>query len=961
MYLLHLSADGQLSVSPVRAPLAGVIGDVAPLALSLIDQETRPPYLTEADFDILHELAERCELLPGLTWYPLPPSAQALFVKVLATGRGRWEDAEGAALRAAEALTADLFWQLLPDGSQALRFDLSAAAGQTKWVHLPLLPPWVIDPLSGVCRPVRAANGSDDLVTELLGYGRVGADQVARVRERIRSGKSGLPEPQLVEVETLVRRRPQVDIRLRNVEVGSSGRFLRLPSVCLGFRYGDLRLAWDAEGSSRLQPTDDEHQPQRVLSVAREHAFEEACLARLEALGLVVLATLAGLDYPPGDGGLLVPAERERLTEAWAGAQRGLAALEAEGWRIRRDADLVGELLFARAWTCRLSNAVGEGIVLDLDIQTDQQRHSVLAGITDWAQQATPMLVQSVLDSPESGAEIVVAVDDRRLVAVDRPRLKVVLEALVELSDPQFRLGPGPMRVRRGRLADLARLAPLWALSGDPELAEVAHRLDQPSLVEPLREPPGLQAVLRDYQRQGLGWLQFLREAGFGGILADDMGLGKTVQTLAHVLTEKNAGRLDRPALVVAPTSLMFNWRAEAHRFAPELKVLLLHGPRRRGDFQWIADSDLVLTTYPLLARDIDWLEQERWHLVILDEAQAVKNPRTRAARAVRRLQTRHRLCLTGTPMENHLGELWSQFDFLMPGLLGAERAFRAQFRQPIEQFGSSERRAMLARRVRPFFLRRTKAEVAPELPAKTEIVRSVPLTGSQYRLYQSLREEMRERVRSALQAQGVERGRMVILDALLRLRQACCDPRLLDSTTDRSGRASAPESAKLELLMDLLPEMVIEGRRILLFSQFVRMLELIEQELVRRGIGFVKLTGRTRDRQKVIEAFQRGDAPVFLISLRAGGVGLNLTAADTVIHYDPWWNPAVEDQATDRAHRIGQDRKVFVYRLLTEGTIEERVQRLQASKRELIDGLLGDGGAMDLGPEELELLLGSG
>ncbi|MFW5816491.1 MAG: DEAD/DEAH box helicase, partial [Wenzhouxiangella sp.] len=471
---------------------------------------------------------------------------------------------------------------------------------------------------------------------------------------------------------------------------------------------------------------------------------------------------------------------------------------------------------------------------------------------------------------------------------------------------------------------------------------------------------PGLAAVLRDYQRQGLGWLQFLREAGFGGILADDMGLGKTVQTLAHVLTEKDAGRLDRPALVVAPTSLMFNWRAEAHRFAPQLKVLLLHGPRRRGDFQWIADSDLVLTTYPLLARDIDWLERERWHLVILDEAQAVKNPRTRAARAVRRLQTRHRLCLTGTPMENHLGELWSQFDFLMPGLLGAERAFRAQFRLPIEQFGSSERRALLARRVRPFFLRRTKAEVAPELPAKTEIVRSVPLVGSQHRLYESLREEMRERVRSALKAQGAERGRMVILDALLRLRQACCDPRLLD-WTEHTGSASAPQSAKLELLMDLLPEMVIEGRRILLFSQFVRMLELIEQELVRRGIGFVKLTGRTRDRQKVIEAFQRGDAPVFLISLRAGGVGLNLTTADTVIHYDPWWNPAVEDQATDRAHRIGQDRKVFVYRLLTEGTIEQRVQRLQASKRELIDGLLGGGGATDLGPEELELLLGSG
>ncbi|MFW5816526.1 MAG: hypothetical protein ACOCVP_06680, partial [Wenzhouxiangella sp.] len=355
LYLLHLSADAQLSVSPVRAPLAGVIGDVAPLALSLIEQDTRPPYLSEADFDILHELAERSELLPGLTWYPLPPSAHALFVKVLATGRGRWEDAEGAPLSAAEPLTAKLFWQLQADGTQALRFDLSAAAGQGNWVHLPLVPPWVIDPPSGVCRPVRAAAGSDELVGELLGYGRVGADQVAGVRERIRSCASPLPEPQRVEVETLPPGKPQIDVRLRNIEVGSSGRFLRLPSVCLGFCYGDLRLAWDAEGHSRLL-SDDERQPRRVLSVAREHAFEEACLARLEGLGLVPLATLAGLDYPPGDGGLLVPGERERLTEAWANAQRGLAALEAEGWRIQRDPDLVGELLLARAWTCRLGD-----------------------------------------------------------------------------------------------------------------------------------------------------------------------------------------------------------------------------------------------------------------------------------------------------------------------------------------------------------------------------------------------------------------------------------------------------------------------------------------------------------------------------------------------------------------------------------------------------------------------------
>ncbi|HMA99021.1 MAG TPA: DEAD/DEAH box helicase, partial [Wenzhouxiangella sp.] len=474
--------------------------------------------------------------------------------------------------------------------------------------------------------------------------------------------------------------------------------------------------------------------------------------------------------------------------------------------------------------------------------------------------------------------------------------------------------------------------------------------------LESLAEPVGLRAELRDYQRQGLGWLQFLRETGFGGILADDMGLGKTVQSLANILAEQQAGRLDRPVLVVAPTSLMHNWRSEAKRFAPGLKVLTLHGSDRRGQFQWIPDSDLVLTTYPLLSRDISWLEKCQWHQVILDEAQAIKNPRTRAARAVRRLETRHRLCLTGTPMENHLGELWSQFDFLMPGLLGSESQFKAQFRQPIEKMGSAERRAVLARRIRPFFLRRTKAEVAPELPPKTEIVRIVPLGGSQRRLYEAMREEMQERVRAALRTQGPDRGRIVILDALLRLRQICCDPRLVED----GSRSDSSDSAKLGLLMDLLPEMVIEGRRILLFSQFVRMLELIEVELGRRNIPFVKLTGQTRDRPKVIEAFQRGEVPVFLISLRAGGVGLNLTAADTVIHYDPWWNPAVEDQATDRAHRIGQDRKVFVYRLLTEDTIEERVQRLQASKRELIDGLLGGGGAVNLGAEELELLLGA-
>jgi superfamily II DNA or RNA helicase len=956
LYLLYLSNDRQLSLSPVRAPLAGIIGEVSPLPLSLIRQETQAPYLAEADFEILHELAERCELIPGLTWYPLPASAGSLLEKVLATGRGRWEDENGPLLKLEEPLCAAVEWRLLDTGEQVLRFKLPSGSDNTRWRHLPLIPPWVVDSQSGACRPVKASDADEADVIDALGKGPISVAEAGRLLAEIRASEVRLPEPALLSVDQLASARPQVIVRLRNVDIGRGGRFIQLPAVALGFAYGSEEFPWHFEGNTRLIRS-DHGLPDRVLEVCRDREFEGECLARLEMMGLKPLSSLHGSDYHPEDSELLVSGEGEWSLTAWASVQRALHGLQDQGWSIHRDQDLEAELLLPDGWRCRLAPAQGEWVRVDLEAVVGDQAVSVLQAIADWVRDSNPMLLQGLHSESDTGKVHLLRLGRRYLVEISSERLLKALDALVELNDPGQTFKAGSMQVRRGRLADLATLAPEWALVGDDELAQVAHRLDRFEALHSFAEPEGLRATLRDYQRQGLAWLQFLRETGFGGILADDMGLGKTVQTLAHVLVEQQTGRLDRPALVVAPTSLMFNWRAEAKRFAPALRVLTLHGPERRGQFQWIPDSDLVLTTYPLLSRDMNWLEKHRWHIVILDEAQAIKNPRTRAARAARKLDTRHRLCLTGTPMENHLGELWSQFDFLMPGLLGSDAVFKAQFRQPIENHGNEERRAVLARRIRPFFLRRTKSEVAPELPPKTEIVRSVPLTRSQDRLYQAMREEMQERIRVALRSQGPERGRIVILDALLRLRQICCDPRL----TDEGQGAATRDSAKLSLLMELLPEMVVEGRRILLFSQFVRMLELIEVELVRRGIDFVKLTGQTKDRQKVIEAFQRGQAPVFLISLRAGGVGLNLTEADTVIHYDPWWNPAVEDQATDRAHRIGQERKVFVYRLLTEDTIEERVQRLQASKRELIDGLLGGGGAIDLGPEELSLLLGSG
>ena len=423
------------------------------------------------------------------------------------------------------------------------------------------------------------------------------------------------------------------------------------------------------------------------------------------------------------------------------------------------------------------------------------------------------------------------------------------------------------------------------------------------------------------------------------------MGLGKTVQVLAHLVLEKESGRANLPSLVVAPTSLMANWRAETQRFAPGLRVHVSHGGDRKEHFERLADFDLIVTSYSLLPRDEEILKGQPFHLLILDEAQYVKNPNTKWADVARSLSARHRLCMTGTPMENHLGELWSLMTFLSPGYLGTQKQFSRVYRSPIEKAGDTDRRKHLAQRVRPFILRRRKEEVALDLPPKTEITRAVELEGPQRDLYETVRLAMHQRVQHEIARRGMDRSHIIILDALLKLRQICCDPRLVKLDSARKVK----ESAKLELLMDMLPKMTEEGRRVLLFSQFTSMLDLIEPEITKRNISFVRLDGSTADRATPVELFQAGEVSLFLISLKAGGTGLNLTAADTVIHYDPWWNPAVEQQATDRAHRIGQDKPVFVYKLVTQGTVEEKIVAMQDRKRELVSGLLDDGAQQNL------------
>ena len=525
-----------------------------------------------------------------------------------------------------------------------------------------------------------------------------------------------------------------------------------------------------------------------------------------------------------------------------------------------------------------------------------------------------------------------------------------------------------------------------WQLQGDAGLAQLAQRLRTIGTPQPVYAPQGLQVQLRPYQLEGLAWLQYLRAQGLGGILADDMGLGKTAQALAHVLTEKNTGRLTRPALVVLPTSLLFNWQAEAARMAPGLRLLALHGPRRAHSYADIARHDLVLTTYPLLWRDVDALAAQPFHLLILDEAQMVKNAGSRSARALRKLQAPHLLCLTGTPLENHLGELWAQFDFLMPGFLGDVRSFNARWRKPIEENGETLRAQLLAQRVRPFILRRRKQDVATELPPRTETILRVQLQGKQRDLYEAVRATADKQVRRALERQSFEGAQITILDALLKLRQVCCDPRLVKGIQQgphapphlREGEAFLPgggpaakstaqtmERAKLELLADMLPALVDEGRRVLVFSQFTEMLTLAAELLDALALPYLTLTGQTPPRQRgaVVRQFQAQDdtsAPILLVSLKAGGVGLNLTAADTVIHLDPWWNPAVEEQATARAHRIGQDQPVFVYKLVVEGSIEERMLELQTRKAALAQGVLGHDaeGAVKFSEADLHALL---
>ena len=788
-------------------------------------------------------------------------------------------------------------------------------------------PPLFMDTVQGTCGPLDT-QGLSASALQILSNSPVVPESVAlKFQNQLLERLGPVPLPPVIQKMPEIRGGAAV-AKLDIAPVALDDRELfGLFMAELTFDYAGHRAFWTGSQSRVMVGQGDQ-----ARMLLRDLPSELKAWDALEALGMVAFeVNMLGL-----------PPELPQSQQQWlAWLESDFAALRQAGFDVNfvsgqaawlREADDVHIDLSGDAEAPETS----PWFDLSLGMDIDGQRINILP----WVPTILTTLAQIKMATAEGEKAVLPPflylpdLHGEGFVKLPTAKIEPWLNTLMELVSERGRDWSGE-DLRLSRLEALRTAASLGegvSWTGAQHLAKLVQQMRGIDSLPEVPAPASLQATLRPYQPQGLNWLQFLRTHLLAGILADDMGLGKTLQTLAHILTEKEAGRLTQPALIVAPVSLLGNWQRESARFCPSLRTHIHHGLSRHETAQDLNGFDIVFTPYSLLHRDRElWLAID-WHLLVLDEAQNIKNANTHAAQTVGDIPAAHRLCLSGTPMENHLGELWSLFHFLMPGFLGSQKRFGELFRNPIERQGNSEKMAQLRKRITPFMLRRTKDVVASELPPKVETLMPVLLQGQQADLYETIRLGMEKTVRDALNAQGLAKSQITILDALLKLRQVCCDPRLLKLGAARQVK----QSAKLEQLLDMLPEMVAEGRKILLFSQFTQMLSLIEQELPRLGIPWVKLTGQSKNRDTIIDQFTSGQVPLFLISLKAGGVGLNLPQADTVIHYDPWWNPAVENQATDRAHRIGQTQSVWVVKLVAQGTIEERMLALQERKAQL-------------------------
>lgn len=854
-----------------------------------------------------------------------------LMARILKTGRAYLNNENTLPLSLGEDETGHLSWELLSDMRQ--RPTIAPEKGELKTLLLP--NPWYVHSTTGVMGKLICREEAP-VIRRFLKAPPLSQNEVPVVRKAIKEIKAPLPPPFKIRDMKDKMEAPAAQVILFQTPKGEQ-------AARLDFTYGEQSSSGSTLPEHYTVVKDDE-----IRLYRRNVLAEEALLKKLEKHHL----------RPTSTQSLLLPDESASPWFWLDFRHKGLAKLEKDGFTI---SDNVPQ-----------STIILEPDSEDIEASFEQSGDwwfSMDLGITIGGERIPllPVLVAMIkklnaptdIDRLTEGDKCYAPLPDGRMIALPADRIRTILKTLVELFDDKALNKDGTLRVSIDLTAAFLKLEAITSKRwlGEGGLRKLIEKLGNFEGIKKRALPKKLNATLRPYQIDGYNWLHFLGEYGLSGILADDMGLGKTIQTLTYILSLKEAKKLEQPCLIVMPTSLIANWEAEAAKFTPTLKVLTLHGKERFTRFDKTEHYDVVLTTYPLLPRDGEKLSQQKWSLLILDEAQAIKNPAAKMTQAACALKAKHRLCLTGTPVENHLGEAWSIFTFLMPGLLGDHKKFTKHYRTPIEKDGDNDRKILFARRLRPFVLRRLKSEVEKDLPPKTEMIRHVTLADDQRDLYEAVRHVMNDKVREEIAAKGLARSHIVILDALLKLRQTCCDPRLVKLEAARKVKTSA----KLDELMEMIPTLIEEGRKILLFSQFTSMLDLIKIEIEKLAIPYVELRGTTKDRATPVKRFQAGEVPLFLISLKAGGTGLNLTAADTVIHYDPWWNPSVENQATDRAHRIGQTRHVFVYKMIAKGTVEERILELQSRKAGLAAALFGDkpAAAAALTQDDIKWLMG--
>jgi superfamily II DNA or RNA helicase len=778
-------------------------------------------------------------------------------------------------------------------------------------------PGWHIDTIEGIARPLdgRVSPASLKRLVRSPTIAEPASELIDIITNRLPrvALEMGADLPDLSQVADVVDLQPEFRMR-------ASGSLLEA-EVSLRAAYGDLEVEVRADGISPpiiIQPPDE---GQRRAKCVRTDIVAQQSAAQL----------LLDLGLQQDESGERFTAKGDAAIRFWA---EGIGSLP-EDWDLFVPDELVGAQI--RQKPVQMKARVASGVDwLSLKVSYESEGIGV---------------DRRELELCLREGKKFVRLSDNSYAPIDPVKIQALVDREIELIAGANKAGRLPIS-QAGRIKELLDQASGSTISAPAK--ELFKRLENIDEIKKAKKPRALKATLRPYQEQGLSWLKFLDEMGSGGVLADDMGLGKTVQTIALLLAVKQEAK-KLTALIVAPTSVVGNWMREIERFGPTLSTSLWHGAGRRDQKDELGSTNIIITSYALLRRDIDLLAKLDLDYAILDEAQNIKNPESATALAARQLNSARRLALTGTPIENRLSEIWSIFEFVSPGLLGPLRKFEEKFARPIDQ-GDSKAAARLRAVIHPFILRRTKIEVADDLPAKIESDKIIDLSPDQRALYTQVLREVRANVMGEVERVGLAKSHLHILAGLTKLRQAACDPRLLGLPRPYSHE----DSAKLMALRELVEEAESGGHKVLIFSQFVSMLKLIKEALTEDKIKYEYLDGSTKDRNACIDRFQEDPTvTVFLISLKAGGSGLNLTAADTVIHYDPWWNPAVEEQASDRAHRIGQKRVVTVYRLVAEGTIEEKILELKQKKQELVSAVLSEdeGGSKKLSRADLDEL----